>query len=124
LRSTGPFASFYGGVATLDGGSTEPSCATDSPSTENRLLLRRLHDTNTFSSLFSNRTQLRKYAVTSTRPQTAAWYRRARTPDETERKDTVSVAVRAHVRLPDDVAGKEQVGLYLFDENEQPLCAA
>jgi hypothetical protein len=34
----------------------------------------------------------------------------------------VSVAVRAHVRLPDDVAGKEQVGLYLFDEDEQPLC--
>ena len=34
----------------------------------------------------------------------------------------VSVVVRADVRVPEDVAGKEPIGLYLFDEDEQPLC--
>jgi hypothetical protein len=36
--------------------------------------------------------------------------------------DMVPVTIRASVRLPEEVSGKEQIALYLFDEDERPLC--
>ena len=35
---------------------------------------------------------------------------------------TVSVGIRVRITVPDDVRGKDLIALYLFDEDEQPLC--
>ncbi len=37
-------------------------------------------------------------------------------------RDVVSVGIRVTVTVPDDVRGKDPIALYLFDENDRPLC--